>query len=68
MDTASGQEDVVVLLNDAIEQRFGLTLGGTYNLVLSPDGSTVVLGMNAGEAGSDSTFGEVVLLVIHLPS
>ena len=66
VDTATGQEEVVVLLNEAIEQRFGLTLGGTYNIVMSEDGSTVFLGMNAGEAGSDSTFGEVVLLIIHL--
>ena len=67
VETATGNETEVVLLNDAIERAFGLTLGGTYNIAVSDDGSTVFLGMNAGEIGARNAFGEVVLLIIQLP-
>jgi hypothetical protein len=36
-------------------------------VVASPDGNAVYMGVNAGPAGSDDTFAEVILLVIELP-
>ena len=67
VDIGSGEETVVAFLNDLAESELGLRLGGTYNVAVSPDGDKVYIGMNAGAVGADDTFGEVVLLVVHLP-
>lgn len=40
VDTATGTETVLATLNPASEEQLGLTLGGTYNLAMSPDGDT----------------------------
>jgi hypothetical protein len=68
VDTATGEQTVIVELNEAIQEEFGHTVGGTYNVAVSPDGGTVYLGVNGGEAGSeDEAFGEVFLIVLDLP-
>lgn len=67
VDTSTGEQEVVVELNPIVEESLGLTVGGTYNIAISPAGDTIYMGANAGTVGSDSTFEEVVLLVIHLP-
>lgn len=67
VDTETGEQTTVAELNDLVEEATGYTLGGTYNVVVSRDGSTVFMGVNVGEEGSDSTFSEVMLLVIELP-
>lgn len=67
VDTATGTQTVVVELNEMVEDRLGYTVGGTYNVAVSPDGGTVYVGANIGEAGSGESFGEVLLLVIELP-
>ena len=36
-------------------------------MAVSPAGDTIYMGANAGPLGADDGFGEVVLLVIHLP-
>jgi hypothetical protein len=63
VDLNTGEEQVVVELNPLAEQHLGLTLGGSYNVVVSPAGDTVYVGMNSGPDG----FGEVILLVVQLP-
>jgi hypothetical protein len=65
VDTATGEETVVAELNPLVEEALGFTVGGTYNVVVSPDGGTVYLGVNVAE--DDSGFGEVALLVLELP-
>ena len=67
LDPESGGEEVLVELNDAAEAVLGLRLGGTYNLAVDPSRRIAYVGMNAGAATSGDSFGEVVLLVIHLP-
>ncbi len=67
VDTSTGRQEVVVELNQLVEKGLGLTVGGTYNVAVSPDGRTVYMGINASPVGDDSGFGEVALLVIHLP-
>ena len=67
VNTSTGRQEVVVKLNPLVEEGLGLTVGGTYNVAVSPDGKTVYVGANASPLGDDSGFGEVVLLVIHLP-
>lgn len=67
VDTSSGEQTTVVELNDLVEDETGYTVGGSYDVAVSPDGSTIFLGVNVGEVGTDSTFGEVMLLVIELP-
>ncbi len=67
VDTRTGEQTVVAELNPLAEAQLGLRLGGTYNIAVAPSGQTVYVGMNAGPLGSDDGFGEVVLLVVHLP-
>jgi outer membrane protein assembly factor BamB len=66
VDTATGDEEVVAELAPLVREGLDLTLGGTYNVAVSADGSQLYLGMNAAEVGSDETFGEVVLVVVDL--
>lgn len=67
VDTTTGEQSVIVELDDLVEEELGFTVGGTYNVAVSPDGETLFMGVNVGETGSDETFGEVILLVIDLP-
>jgi sugar lactone lactonase YvrE len=66
VDTATGEERVVVELDDLAVAEFGIHLGGTYNVSLDPGGQRLYLGMNAGPAEDDG-FGEVILVVVTLP-
>lgn len=67
VDTATGESSVVVELNPLVESHFGLRAGGTYNVVVSADGSTVFVALNAGDPATRDSFGEVVLAVVTLP-
>jgi hypothetical protein len=67
VDTRTGEETVVVELNQLAKDRLGLQLGGTFNLAVDPSGRVVYMGMNAGDPEVGSAFGEVVLVVVHLP-
>lgn len=67
VDTSTGEARVVVELNPLVESEFGLRAGGTYNVVVSADGSTVFVALNAGDPATDDSFGEVVLAVVTLP-
>jgi hypothetical protein len=67
VDTDSGEQTVIVELNQLVEEHLGLTVGGTYNVATSPEGDKVYVGVNASPLGDDSGFGEVALLVVHLP-
>ncbi len=68
VDTSTGEDRIVAELYDIVEESLGYRVGGTYNIAVSPDGATVYMGVNVGEAGTDESFGEVVLLVLELPS
>ena len=67
VDTATGEETVVVELNPLIEPATGLRTGGTYNVVVDPSGDRVYVGLNAGDPATRDTFGEVVLAIVTLP-
>jgi hypothetical protein len=58
---------VVVELNELAQEPLGLRLGGTYNVAFDPSRDVVYIGMNAGEPSAESAFGEVVLMIVHLP-
>ncbi len=66
VDTETGEQRTVIELDPLAQDALGLSLGGTYNVAVDPTGSTLFLGMNAGEPGSDSPFGEVVLVTVEL--
>jgi hypothetical protein len=66
VDTQTGEKTVLVEVNDMVERELGYTVGGTYDIAISEDGNTVFMGVNVGEIGAESSFGEVVLLVIEL--
>lgn len=66
VDTATGDQRTVVELDPLAREALGLSLGGTYNVAVDADGSTLYLGMNANEPSADSLFGEVVLVIVEL--
>ncbi len=68
VDTVTGEQAVIVELNPLVEAGLGLRLGGTFNISVAPSGEVVYVGLNAGLLGADDdAFGEVVLVVVHLP-
>ena len=66
VDTATGEQTTIVRLNDLIEPELDLVVGGSYSVVVTDDGRTVYIGLNAG-TDEKNPFGEVVLAVVHLP-
>jgi hypothetical protein len=66
LDTATGADRVVVKLNDLAEPKLNLRLGGSYDVVLDDSGSTLFVGLNAGDPSAKSAFGSVVLAVVKL--
>jgi hypothetical protein len=67
VDTRTGEQEVVAELNPLAEAGLGYRLGGTFGVAVSPAGDTVYIGANVGPLGADDGFGEVALLVVHLP-
>ncbi|MCI0426043.1 MAG: hypothetical protein L0Z47_09395 [Actinobacteria bacterium] len=67
VDTTTGRQETLVELNPLVERGLGHIVGGSYNLAVSADGDSVFIGVNASPPGDDSGFGEVILLVVHLP-
>lgn len=66
VDTATGEEEVVVELQPLVGEALGWRLGGTYNVAVDPSGTRIFVGLNAGEIGSGESVGEVVLVVVTL--
>ena len=67
VDTATGEETIVIELNPLIEPVLGLRTGGTYNVVVDPSGERIFVGLNAGDPATQDSFGEVVLAIVTLP-
>jgi hypothetical protein len=65
LDTETGDDEVLVDLNDLAEEHLDLTLGGSYNIALDPRTDTLYVGFNAGLSRNDP-WGEVVLVIVHL--
>jgi hypothetical protein len=66
VDTATGEQRVLVELDPLARAGLDLSLGGTYNVAVDASGSTLYLGMNGAAPGAEDTFGEVVLVVVDL--
>lgn len=66
VDVDSGEESVVVKLNDTVGKKLDLTLGGSYNVAYDPRSKRVYVGLNGGTTTAD-TFGQVVLAVVTPP-
>jgi hypothetical protein len=66
LDVATGEQRVLVRLNDLAEQELGLRLGGTYNIAVDPERRRLFIGLNAAPPDSGSTFGSVVLIAVDL--
>lgn len=67
LDTATGEQRVVVELAPIIEDAFGLRAGGTYALSLDPEARRLFITINAGGPDDRDPFGEVVLVEVTLP-
>jgi DNA-binding beta-propeller fold protein YncE len=64
-DPETGTEETLVTLNETAERELGLTLGGSYSVVVDAERGFLFVGFNAGVEQEDP-WGEVVLAVIHL--
>jgi sugar lactone lactonase YvrE len=69
VDTATGESEVLVELNELAEDQLGLSLGGTYGVVVSPSGDRLYTVLNSGNPANerDAAFGAVVLIIVDLP-
>jgi hypothetical protein len=65
LDVETGEQTTLVALFDAAAETLDVRLGGSYNVVLDPQGRRLYVGLNAGEG--DETFGRVFLAIINLP-
>lgn len=65
LDPETGQQSTLVELFDPVAELHDVRLGGSYNVVLDPQGRRLYVGLNAGEG--DETFGRVFLAIINLP-
>jgi hypothetical protein len=66
VDTKTGDQTVVVRVNDLAEKQLQLRLGGSYDVALDPSGKRAYVGFNAGPPDSQEPFGTIVLVVIDL--
>lgn len=66
VDTATGEERVVVELDPLARDVLDLSLGGSYSVAVSPDGRALHIGFNAAPPDSEDTFGQVVAVVVEL--
>ncbi len=67
LDTATGEQEIVVELQPFAEEHLGLRLGGSYNVAVDGLGRTIYIGMNVGRDDDDNGFGDVVLMIVTLP-
>ncbi len=65
VDTASGEQRTIVELNPLTEQAFGLTAGGTYDVVVDPASGGIFIGLNAAPPGEREAFGQVVAVLVE---
>lgn len=65
VDPETGAEETLVQLNETAERELGLTLGGTYSVVVDAERDRLFIGFNAGTDPEDA-WGEVVLATIQL--
>jgi hypothetical protein len=65
VDTQTGEQTTVAMLNDLAEQKLGLTLGGSYDVAYDVLRKRVYVGLNAGR-DRDDPWGEVVLVTVDL--
>jgi hypothetical protein len=64
IDRATGAQRTIVSLADIVEGAGGTRPSGSYSINVSADGRTVFLAANGG---TQSGFGQPVLVVVHLP-
>ncbi len=65
-DLTTGDRTEVVRLNELIEPALGIGVGGSYDVVVAPDGRRVFVGLNGSDDVEDAAFGTVVLAVVEL--
>ena len=66
VDTTSGADRVLVKLNDLAEPQLHLRLGGSYDVVLDPTGTTLYIGLNAGSTSGKESNGAIVLAIVNV--
>jgi hypothetical protein len=67
VDTESGDEQVLVDLDELARNSLDLRLSGSYNVAVDRQRRIVYVGANAGGLEADDAFGEVILFIVHLP-
>jgi hypothetical protein len=71
-DIAKKSHKVLGFLNPAMRRQFNYNIGGSYNIKLSADGSTLFCIFNGAPldpaARKEQTFGQPCLVVLHIPA
>lgn len=67
LDVDTGRLSTLVELQPLVGRPRGLRLGGTYSIAHDPQRNRLFVGINAGQAEDDESFGTVVLVVVELP-
>ncbi len=65
VDTKSGNQRVVTKLFPLAKEKLGLSLAGSYSVVLDASHNRLFVGLNAGKT-DDNPWGEVVLAIVDL--
>lgn len=66
VDTATGAQKVIAFLRAAVQEQTGFYLGGTYNVMISRDGTTVYVGFN-GTQDRERNFGDQAFVAVRVP-
>jgi hypothetical protein len=66
LDTDTGEESILVDLDELAQSSLGLRLAGSYNVAVDRQRRIVYVGMNAGELDAEDPYGEIVLFIVHL--
>ncbi|WP_425307933.1 hypothetical protein AADG42_03990 [Ammonicoccus fulvus] len=64
VDVDTGREREVLKLAPLVQQHFGLTPGGTYNIAVDQASGRIHIGLNSGKS-TDEPWGEVVLVTVE---
>jgi hypothetical protein len=65
VDTETGEQTTLVELYGLVQREFGLSLGGTYSIVVDDERGLAYLTFNAG-ASVEEPWGEAVLVVVGI--
>lgn len=67
-DLETGARKVIAFLGEPVWRQHGFHLGGTYNVMCSPDGATVYIGFNGLAGSRERNFGDQAFVAVRIPT